>query len=157
MTFVLGQPSALLCAVGFILGFVSFIGLGTVVGRSEDPLRSAGVTGRQRADIRGMILRRSLSTDPGLRHLAFSWADYETRTGRTILRWHPPLAAGIILALCGLYAFPVISTIVVVVQVLLLLVRTILFVADRRRVRNSVDLLRDGGFDTTGIAADFSE
>jgi hypothetical protein len=106
------------------------------------------------ADIRGRILRRRLPTDPELRRLAFSWAEYETTTGRAALRWHPPLAVGIVLALCGLYAFPVISALVVAVQALLVLCRTVLYVADVRRIRNSVDLLRDGKFDAPGITAD---
>jgi hypothetical protein len=126
--------SALLATIGVALFVISAVAMGQIQGGVEDPLRSAGLATRERARIRGMILRRELSDESPGRALEFQWAAYATSTFAKALRWRPLFGLGFIAIFCGLYSFAGLSVAAVVLQNVLFLLQAWLFAADIRRI-----------------------
>ena len=138
--------SAFLCGSGLVTFFISTVAMGYLQRGVEDPLRAADLSPRERARLRGMILRKEIPEDPLDRALAFKWAAYATSTFVKTLRWRPLFNLGFIVIFCGLYWITGLAVAAIAMQIALLLLLTWVFVNDLRRVENSRQLLEWGEF-----------
>ena len=134
-------------AVGAILFALATRRLSREVPIADEPLKSAGLSWAERAQIRGMIRRRTLPEDPNMRTLVFRRAEYVAKNAPSFLIWEPMVLAGFLLMTCVLYVFHSAVVAVVMVQSPLLVFLVFGSVTSRRAVKTSRELHARGSFD----------
>lgn len=139
----------LLFVIGLFL--VAFAGSRPLWGPSagNDPLRVAGLSPKERRNIRMMIYRRVLPDDSTLRRWVFERAAYDSGNSRVSFLWAPLTVVGVLLLPCILYEVPGIFPVVVVIQCVCALYYLPLWIVDCRRVAHSKRLIRFGDFEST--------
>jgi hypothetical protein len=114
---VVPLPLALiLCLAGLILFGVATTLMAKRIGNELDPLTIAGLSAKERNAIDTAIRLRQMPQDATQRELAMKRAEFFVRTDPVGLRWMLWVYLGVFLALFGLDSIPVVSTVTLVVQ-----------------------------------------
>jgi hypothetical protein len=144
MTFIPQPFPWILCVLGLCIFVVSVYQSGNRTRQAVEPLRAAGLSSRNRTAIWLMIMHGRLAPNEAVRDLAFRQVAYNVTVGATLLRWQPFVVLGVVLAICGFYPLPSVSTVAVVIQCIIVLFSANQFRIDRRRLLHSRELVSQG-------------